>query len=148
MPAIPEEVKESAEAREFETNESETAADRTGPADSELKPYFKSPYPGGPVPDGGSRDGGSRDGGSAGGAVTATVIDQPGALDWIGEKLLGNHVRTVFYCWIVLFGLVGTQMGWVLRPFIGNPDKPFTWFRVRESNFFEAVWQNFLNLFS
>ena len=80
--------------------------------------------------------------------VPAKLLDQPGALDWLGEKLLGDHVRTVFYCWIVLFGLVGTQMGWVLRPFIGSPDKPFTWFRARGSNFFEAVWHNFLNLFS
>jgi hypothetical protein len=30
-------------------------------------------------------------------------------------------------------------MGWVLRPFIGDPNQPFTWFRPRESNFFEAV---------
>ena len=32
-------------------------------------------------------------------------------------------------------------MGWVLRPFIGNPNMPFTLFRGRESNFFMAVLQ-------
>lgn len=81
------------------------------------------------------------------GPLDAQVIDRPGALDWVGTHLLGDHVRAVFYCWIILFGLVGAQMGWVLRPFIGNPDKPFTWFRARESNFFEAVWHSLMDLF-
>ena len=26
-------------------------------------------------------------------------------------------------------------------PFVGNPNLPFTWFRGRESNFFQAVFQ-------
>jgi len=53
--------------------------------------------------------------------------------------VLGRHVKKVFWCWIIVFGLVGAQMGWVLRPFIGTPGKPFQWFRERHSNFFEAV---------
>jgi hypothetical protein len=40
---------------------------------------------------------------------------------------------------VILFALVGAQMGWVLRPFIGRPELPFAWFRERESNFFAAV---------
>jgi len=40
----------------------------------------------------------------------------------------------------VVFGLVGAQMAWMLRPFIGNPNSPFTLIRSRESNFFEAVF--------
>jgi len=39
----------------------------------------------------------------------------------------------------VVFCLVGAQMSWVLRPFIGDPERPFEWFRPRESNFFESV---------
>lgn len=70
-----------------------------------------------------------------------------GALDQLGNQPLGLNVRAVFRCWMVLFALVGAQMAWVLRPFIGQPDVPFTYFRARESNFFEAVWQHFLNLF-
>lgn len=42
--------------------------------------------------------------------------------------------------WVVVYGLVGAQMAWVLRPFIGTPDAPFSWFRQRESNFFQAVF--------
>ena len=55
-----------------------------------------------------------------------------------GESL-GRHTRLVFGCWVVVFAVVGAQMGWVLRPFIGSPTQPFEWFRARESNFFEAV---------
>jgi hypothetical protein len=62
-------------------------------------------------------------------------------------QILGAHVRTVFRCWMVVFGLVGAQMSWVLRPFIGNPDEPFTMFRGRQSNFFEALWHTVINLF-
>jgi hypothetical protein len=50
-----------------------------------------------------------------------------------------RRVMTVFAVWAVVFGLVGAQMSWVLRPFVGNPDQPFTWFRPREASFFEAV---------
>jgi len=62
-----------------------------------------------------------------------------GALDRPDGHVLSSHVRIVFRVWIVVFGLVGAQMGWVLRPFIGNPDLPFTWFRARESNIFQAI---------
>ncbi len=71
--------------------------------------------------------------------MTATIVTPPGALDWIEGHILGRHVKTVFRLWVIVFGLVGAQMGWVLRPFIGNPEMRFTWFRARESNFFEAV---------
>jgi hypothetical protein len=61
---------------------------------------------------------------------------------------LSGHVKTVFRLWVIVFGLVGAQMGWVLRPFIGNPNAPFTWFRGRESNFFQAVLHTFVSLFT
>jgi hypothetical protein len=60
-------------------------------------------------------------------------------LDMPPGQMLGRHTRLVFGCWMVVFALVGAQMGWVLRPFIGNPNLPFQWFRPRQSNFFEAV---------
>lgn len=63
----------------------------------------------------------------------------PGALDALEGHMLGRHVKTVFRVWVIVFGLVGAQMSWVLRPFIGNPDSPFALFRPRGSNFFESV---------
>jgi len=71
-----------------------------------------------------------------------------GALEPEEGQVLGRHVKTVFRIWVVLFGLVGAQMGWVLRPFIGNPKVAFFWFRPRQSNFFQAVLNALGSLFS
>jgi hypothetical protein len=79
---------------------------------------------------------------------TGPIAEPPSALDPLGDQVLGRSVKLVFRCWVFLFGLVGAQMGWVLRPFIGKPGLPFVLFRGRESNFFEAVWSAFVSLFS
>ncbi len=71
-----------------------------------------------------------------------------GPLDELAEHMPDDQVKIVFRCWVVVFGLVGAQMGWVLRPFVGNPDIEFDWFRQRESNFFEAVINTIEQLFS
>jgi hypothetical protein len=71
-----------------------------------------------------------------------------GALERVPGSVLGRNVKLVFACWVVVFGLVGAQMSWVLRPFIGNPGQPFEWFRYRESNFFEAVGRALTSLLS
>ena len=72
---------------------------------------------------------------------------QPGPLDRLQGIAMGKHGKKVFACWIIVFSLVGAQMGWVLRPFIGSPDLPFQWFRPRGSNFFEAVGNTLYSLF-
>lgn len=81
-------------------------------------------------------------------AVEGTIsnTEEPSALDMPAGQTLGRHTRTVFGWWIILFALVGAQMGWVLRPFIGNPALPFEWFRPRQSNFFEAVFNSIVAL--
>src|SRR5262245_56076020 len=66
------------------------------------------------------------------------LSEEPSPLDMLEGETLGRHTRLVFGCWVVVFAVVGAQMGWVLRPFIGSPNQPFEWFRARESNFFEA----------
>jgi hypothetical protein len=88
------------------------------------------------------------DGPAGGPRMDAEVVEEPGALDAIEGHMLGRHVQLVFRCWVVVFALVGAQMGWVLRPFIGNPHQPFQWIRSRESNFFEAVGQALIALFT
>jgi hypothetical protein len=67
------------------------------------------------------------------------VEESIGVFDRPDERTLGKNVKLVFGCWVVLFALVGAQMSWVLRPFIGDPALPFTLFRSRQSNFFEDV---------
>ena len=71
---------------------------------------------------------------------------EPSALDRLAGHALSQNVKAVFRIWVVVFALVGAQMGWVLRPFIGRPDQPTTFVRPRESNFFEGVWRNLQRL--
>lgn len=70
-----------------------------------------------------------------------------GALDRAG-KITTRRAKRVFRVWTTIFALVGAQMSWVLRPLIGCPTLPFEWFRERESNFFVAVLQSLVSLFS
>ena len=43
--------------------------------------------------------------------------------------------RWMLRTWIIIYIFVGIQMGWVLRPFIGNPRAPVQFFR-------EGSWSN------
>lgn len=53
--------------------------------------------------------------------------------------LRDDRSQSIFRAWVVLYVIVAAQMSWILRPFIGNPEEPFQWFRQRDSNFLEAV---------
>src|SRR5262249_44715430 len=81
-------------------------------------------------------------------AVEVVPTDPRSPIDAVPGYILGGHVKTVFRCWAIVFGLVGAQMSWVLRPFIGDPHQPFTWFRPRESNFFENMLVTIGKLFT
>ena len=54
----------------------------------------------------------------------------------------------IFKIWIVIFAFVASQLAWNLRPFVGSRDLPFELFRVRESNFYVAVIQSVVQLFT
>lgn len=81
------------------------------------------------------------------GEVIGMITRPPAAIDRIENQVFGKHTRRVFTIWMFVFGLVGSQMAWILRPFIGTPGKEFTWFRERGSNFFVSVWTQLQNLF-
>ena len=49
--------------------------------------------------------------------------------------------------WVLLYGFVGTQLAWTLRPFHGDPSMPFMLFRPIESNFYIGVIQTIVRLF-
>ena len=53
-----------------------------------------------------------------------------------------RSVRLIFQIWVLVFSLVGTQMAWVLSPFLGHPHHGFVLFRPTGSNFFLGVWEN------
>jgi hypothetical protein len=49
----------------------------------------------------------------------------------------------VLQIWILVFGFVGTQMAWSLRPFIGDPGKKFEIVRADQSgNIYFHVWRS------
>jgi len=77
---------------------------------------------------------------------SARAVKPAGALDAMEQQRLTRDVKTVFQFWIIIFGLVGAQMSWVLRPFIGG-GKEFALFRERGGNFFESVASSFSKLF-
>ena len=54
---------------------------------------------------------------------------------------------TLVYIWILLFGFVGTQLAWTLRPFFGDPDAPFALFREISGTFYSDILQTIGTLF-
>ncbi len=63
-------------------------------------------------------------------------------------RVIRPRGRAVLRTWIVIYAIVGAQMGWILRPFVGTPGQPFSLFRERESNFFAAFFRALGRLFS
>lgn len=53
----------------------------------------------------------------------------------------------LLYVWIVVFGFVGTQLAWTLRPFVGSPGEKFEYFRTIEGNFYVDIVKTITNLF-
>src|SRR6266545_5211879 len=47
---------------------------------------------------------------------------------------------TLLHIWILLFGFVGTQLAWTLRPFFGSPDRPFALFRHISGTFYSDIF--------
>jgi hypothetical protein len=48
--------------------------------------------------------------------------------------------------WLLLYGFVGTQLAWTLRPFHGDPTMPFMLFRPIEENFYIGVMETIMRL--
>ena len=80
---------------------------------------------------------------------------------FIGVRLFYKGIKTVMefneerpkirtqllLFWLVLYGLVGSQLGWTLRPFFGAPGEPFQLFRNVEGNFYSQVIRSIFALF-
>ncbi len=71
----------------------------------------------------------------------AKDADKP---DLMAERPVNMGLLNV---WVLLYGFVGTQLAWTLRPFFGNPNAPFQIFRPIESNFYVNVINSLFNLF-
>jgi hypothetical protein len=65
------------------------------------------------------------------------------------SDLYPKQAVRILQIWILVFGFVGTQMAWSLRPFVGNPGRPFQVLRAdQEGNFYGAVAHSIAKLFS
>lgn len=67
------------------------------------------------------------------------------------RHLTGSVVqsRRVLFSWLTVNLLLGSQLSWIMRPFIGTPSYPVEFFRETafDGNFFEAIYliiKNFL----
>lgn len=65
--------------------------------------------------------------------------------DMVGPKVSSRLPRRyLLRSWIVLYGLIGSQLGWTLSPFVGIPNMPFQAFRSGvDSNFYAEVMRAF-----
>lgn len=61
---------------------------------------------------------------------------------------LGRPFRPLFLSgWSLLYIFVGTQMSWVLKPWVGNPDQDYAIIRLPlGGTFIEAVWDLTINI--
>jgi hypothetical protein len=68
------------------------------------------------------------------------------------RKLAGNDAiaRKVLCAWLAANLFLGSQLTWILRPFIGSPWLPVEFLRLNafEGNFYETVFRDLLQLFS
>jgi hypothetical protein len=63
------------------------------------------------------------------------------------SNLYPRQANKILQVWIVIFGFVGTQMAWSLRPFVGSPGLDYQLFRAGQSgNFYHAVWSSVIDL--
>lgn len=60
---------------------------------------------------------------------------------WVLVKALRTQGRTVLHllAWTALYGMVGVQLAWVVRPFVGNPGSSAVVLRPLESSAFDAA---------
>ncbi|MET0521649.1 MAG: hypothetical protein ABW156_06670 [Jiangellaceae bacterium] len=99
--------------------------------------------------------------GAAGEAVTAGNGAKPPATVTIPPGFASQPVRqplrattpatppsmTLMYIWIFLFGFVGTQLAWTLRPFFGSPGMKFSLYREINGNFYAEIFETLSRLF-
>lgn len=65
------------------------------------------------------------------------------------SDLYPKQAIRILQVWVLVFGFVGTQMAWSLRPFVGSPDLGYEVLRSqREGNFYRAVWTAMVGLAS
>ena len=85
----------------------------------------------------------------------ARLSEIPPSVSVQEELSLNRNVETdpnvnlrskILKLWLFLYGFVGSQLGWTLRPFFGSPGN-FELFRPRDGNFLTGVFHHIQQLF-
>jgi glucan phosphoethanolaminetransferase (alkaline phosphatase superfamily) len=79
-------------------------------------------------------------------AMRPTALLAKGDNQDLPEDLNVQLRSNILRLWLILYGFVGSQLGWTLRPFFGTPTDQFQWFRPREGNFVSGVWNALMNI--
>ena len=71
-----------------------------------------------------------------------------GMIDMVGPEVIEKGLRhRLLKGWVVLYGLVGSQLGWTLRPFFGAENQDFQIFRPEiNGNFYAKVLESIGNM--
>ena len=74
-------------------------------------------------------------------AGTFGMVALHGGLSLVCEKrgVYPRKALTIMRVWALLFGFVGVQLAWNLRPFLGDRNRPFRVFGSYQGNFYAAV---------
>jgi len=63
------------------------------------------------------------------------------------DELVGQKIRDrVLLAWLFLYALVGSQLGWILRPVFGDPATPFILFSQEQGNLYSDIVQAILEI--
>jgi hypothetical protein len=87
------------------------------------------------------------------GAPVVMVATPPAPMPGAGHSPVPDKNRTqapsmtLLYIWILLFGFVGTQLAWTLRPFFGSPGMKFSLYREIDGNFYAEIFHTLARLF-
>lgn len=81
-------------------------------------------------------------------AQSGTRMPATGPVKHVGAGSERPASMALLYVWILLFGFVGTQLAWTLRPFFGDPSSGFSLFRPLEGNFYGELFRTIGQLFS
>lgn len=68
------------------------------------------------------------------------------AMGYLTVRSGREYDAKIVQAWTVIYAFVGTQLAWILRPFVGDPGN-FAWFRDIEGNFYVGLYQILGDLF-
>ena len=76
------------------------------------------------------------------GAIGANCLHQGLKIVWVdgaGSERVAKSHRRLFWLWLIIYGFVGSQVAWTLRPFVGYPGVPFEPVRQFGGNFYTNI---------